>query len=155
PNTGIDFLPALPWLSSREWAIVRGLLSRVLADDVHQVLLVILQAYILHDFGVLQQVRMPVQCEWPCIGAWVVDGYVEIHMPEIHAPVAFGHMQFLSVRMRGVVKPSLFIESYRVHHQRVSIPLSDRIAEPRRVHVLRMATAVHEDLPVAVHVAFV
>src|SRR4029077_2142427 len=52
------------------------------------------------------------------------------------------------------VEPEFIIEAHRVDDQRVSLILADGFAIPRRIRIWRVLAPIHEDLPVAVYVAF-
>ena len=51
--------------------------------------------------------------------------------------------------MTDIVQPGAVVESDAVHHESVTIPTTNRVAEPRRVQRVpgRMLAAVHENLP--------
>src|SRR5258708_22198219 len=70
-------------------------------------------------------------------------------MSEILAPVAFGGAQRLGVAMAAVIQPRAVIESVAFYHQRVSLPVTDRVSHPTRIGVRLQFAAVHEDLAVS------
>ena len=72
----------------------------------------------------------------------------------IGTAVALDHMQLFRMRMADPIEPEFVVESYCVYDERISLPCAPGIAKPRRIQVLGMAAAVHEDLPVGVHVSF-
>jgi len=87
------------------------------------------------------------------IGPGIVDSNLELQVRGIGTLITLGHMQLLGMWMAGSIEPSLVIESDRVYDQRVSFPMAPRVTVIRGLQVVcRMATPVHEDLPVAVHV---
>src|SRR5438309_3833441 len=123
-----------------------------LPEDMRHVL-VILDTEVLHDFGVLKQWRLPVHRERPGISTGIVNGDLVVQMRRIGTTVALDDMQLLGMRVADSIKPKLVVESDRVYDQRVSLPCTSRIAVPGGVQVLGMAAAVHEDLPVGMHVS--
>src|SRR4029077_12862 len=116
--------------------------------------LIILDAEVLHDFGVLKQGRMAVERERPGISAGVVDGDFIVQVTRIGPAITLDYVKLLGMRMADAIEPKLVVESHRVYDERVSIPFAAGIAEPTGIEVLGMGAAVHEDLAVGMHVSF-
>ena len=56
--------------------------------------------------------------------------------------------------MAGEIEPELIVEADAVYHERVAVPMADRIAVPGGIEFFGVFFAVHEDLPIAVDVSF-
>ena len=67
--------------------------------------------------------------------------------PNDGPPEALGDDQRLGGRVAAGVEPGLAVEAGGGHDQRVAVPASARVAQPRRVRVLDQRTPVHLDLP--------
>ena len=59
------------------------------------------------------------------------------------------------MRMALVIEPELIVEPDRIHHQRLAVPMPDRMAVPRRNRILGMLAPIHENLPPAMDVSLV
>src|SRR5262249_49397748 len=81
------------------------------------------------------------------VGLRIVDRDRDVHVAEVLARVAFGHVQRIGDGMTVRVEPALVVETLRLHDECVALPLADRVALPRGLHVLRERTAVRKDLP--------
>src|SRR4051794_6010503 len=68
-------------------------------------------------------------------------------------------MKLLRMRVAQVIEPELVVEPYSIDHQGLGIallfPMSDRMPVPGRVRIGGMLAPVHEDLTVAVDIAFI
>src|SRR5437016_7146461 len=53
------------------------------------------------------------------------------------------------MRVTYSIEPGPVIESHRLDHQRVALPVADRIPHPGRVRIFRQLPSIHMDLPVA------
>src|ERR1700730_5789566 len=60
----------------------------------------------------------------------IVNRNVNDQSVVLGASDAFYYMELIGVWKASAVKPRLVIESYRIDHQRVALPPSDRIAHP-------------------------
>ena len=76
------------------------LLPPVLPHNVLQILRVVFDANIFHNFRFFEQRGMPVKSKRLGICTGIVDGHFEFQMAEVFTPVALGYMQFFRVRMR-------------------------------------------------------
>src|SRR5258706_14715281 len=76
----------------------------------------------------------------------IFDRGVDRHRVMVYAPHAFHNVQFLAVWMAVVIEPGFIVESDGVNDERISLPLSDRIAHPCGRQILGMLPAVREDL---------
>src|SRR5262245_55932569 len=52
------------------------------------------------------------------------------------------------MRMAYSIEPTPVIESSGLNHQRVILPVANRVSEPGRVRVFRQLAPIHVDLPV-------
>src|SRR6185503_19689220 len=52
-------------------------------------------------------------------------------------------------RMTGPIEPGPVVESGGVNHERVAVPMSDRVPQPGRVRIVWELPSIHVDLPVA------
>src|SRR5579883_2272263 len=76
----------------------------------------------------------------------IVDRDAGLQMPEIAAPEALRHTHGFTARMPDHVQGAFVVEADGFDHERVSHPLSHRIAKPARLRVFRELAAVGEDL---------
>jgi len=67
--------------------------------------------------------------------------------PIFDLPVLVAIEEF-GLRVAAIVEPTLIIEAGGIYHQRVSVPLADRVTQIRGLRRLGQWTAVEEDLPV-------
>src|SRR5215467_10453591 len=81
----------------------------------------------------------------------VVDRHLDVHVAEIFPNEPLRDACFVRGRLAGIVDPALVVEAGRLDDQRISVPMADGIAEPRRLRIGREGTAIGEDLPVGVH----
>ena len=68
-------------------------------------------------------------------------------------PLAHRQWQFVQLMLTARTGLTAGVEA-RSNNQRAAFPLSSRVSEPGRVGIFRMRPSIHEDLPVAVDVAF-
>src|SRR5262245_59686346 len=68
-------------------------------------------------------------------------------MPEVTPMETFGRMVSLGMRMPAIIYICLVVETDRIDHESIALPLPDRISHPRRRHVVRKSAAVGENLP--------
>ena len=81
--------------------------------------------------------------------ARVFEGDVDVQMGEIRAPLSLDDAQHLGMRQpRRLQQPALVIQSHRVEHERVLVPVTDRVPHPGRVRIRGMRAAVEERLPI-------
>ena len=78
----------------------------------------------------------------------IVDRQLDLERPEIRPPNLLRHLGRVAHRAAPGVGPQIVAEAAGFDDERVAFPVSDRIAVPRRIHVLRERPAVDEDLPV-------
>src|SRR4029077_18001454 len=71
------------------------------------------------------------------ICAWVIDGDVQIHAPEIEAAEAFRDVQLLGARGTDVVQPAALFETAHFDDERVPFPLPAGKAEPSGIGIFR------------------
>src|SRR5262245_1915779 len=88
------------------------------------------------------------------IGAGIGDRGHDLELAELGARIALDGLELLRVRMADEVEPEEVVEPDRLDDERVALPVADRVAVPRRLFVVGMPAAIHEDLPEAVDVAF-
>src|SRR5690349_12292687 len=62
-------------------------------------------------------------------------------------PEALLQMHPLAVWIAQIIEPRSFVITGRVHHKRVSLPVTNRPAVPARVRVLRDLTPIRPDFP--------
>ena len=70
---------------------------------------------------------------------------VQIHVSEIAAVETLGDVKRFRLRMAFHVEPALVVEARAVHHQGVSVPMPDRVAEPGGIGIFRELAAVGKD----------
>src|ERR1700735_1795700 len=73
----------------------------------------------------------------------VFHGDFDFEMPIIGPLETFRHFAGFSQRTPLNVEPYVVSETSRLYHQRVAIPLTDRIAIPPRLRILRKRTPIH------------
>jgi hypothetical protein len=81
------------------------------------------------------------------VGFGVVDGDLDIQVPEVGAAVALGDLAGVGQRAALDVQPSQIAESSGLDHQRVALPVARRVAVPPRVRILGQGPAIGKDLP--------
>ena len=67
---------------------------------------------------------------------------------EISACESFCHPQLLAVWVTGEIEPRFVVEACAFDHERIAVPVSDRVAHPRRIRVFGKRAAVHEYLSI-------
>src|SRR5580658_8341021 len=79
----------------------------------------------------------------------VLDGELDLQVTQIGATVAFGEMHLLGMRLSGGREPSFIVEPDRVHHQRISLPMSDGVPSPGGTKIFRVTAPVQIDLTIS------
>src|SRR2546427_536625 len=120
--------------------------------DVMHILVVFL-ADVLHEFFSRPQACGKVQLKRSGIRPGIIDSNLVDQRSHVLSRPAFDGVKLFRMRVAAKIEPELVIESDRVDHQRVAFPSPDRMSIPRRVRILWMLPAIHEDLAVAVNVA--
>src|SRR5688500_14428929 len=92
--------------------------------------------------------------EWFRIRSRILDRGRDLELAEPRARVALDGSQLRRVWMAGEVEPEKLVEPDRLDHERVALPMPDRVAVPRHFEVVGVLASVHEDLAIAVNVAF-
>ena len=115
------------------------------ADLVEQVPLVLF-ANELDQLRIGNQFR--VQFGFPRfgIGLRVVDGELDIHVPHVAPMNSLGQMHGVGRRDTASGQPLLPVETAGLDHQRVALPVADRISHPRRIGIRWKFAAVGKDL---------
>ena len=93
-----------------------------------------------------------VEAALPCRGirAGIVNRDLVSDRVEVGAREPFDHVQLVGRRHSQVVDPHALVESDGVDHQRVALPVPDRMSAIARRQVWRVSPAIHEDRPEAV-----
>src|SRR5207249_3565125 len=126
--------------------------TRILADDVQEVL-VVLVADVLHQLLTVLIGRVAVHRKRLCIRSRILDGRFILQMIEISTPVALDDVQPLRVRVASEIEPESVVESNGIDNQRIAFPPANRVAVPGGIGVFGMLPTVEEDLAIAVDVA--
>src|SRR5689334_18751865 len=87
------------------------------------------------------------------IRAGVGDSGLDLELAELGARIALDGLELFRVRMAHKIEPEKIVEPDRLDHQRVALPVTDRVAVPRGLFVVGMLAAIHEDLPETMDVA--
>src|SRR5262245_23177719 len=85
----------------------------------------------------------------------VIEGDFDLKMAQVRTAVSLGDVQLFAMRHALAVQPRLVIEPDRVDDQNVAFPFRDRVAHPERLQIYGVPAAVQEQLPLAVHIAFI
>ena len=102
-------------------------------------------ADVFEQLGIGRQQSLALDRERPREHLRIVDGDLVVQVAEVAAAETLGQTERLGLWMSGAVEPTLVVEPGGRDDQRVAFPSSDRVAEPRRVRVLRQIAAVGED----------
>src|SRR5580704_12911881 len=79
------------------------------------------------------------------IGSRIVNRELDFQMSQIGAAKAFDHVQHLRVPMARAVEPRLIVEPHAIDHQRIPLPMPNRVSHPSRIRILRMAASIQVD----------
>jgi hypothetical protein len=79
----------------------------------------------------------------------VIYRHINVKAAEIRAPDPFRHASLAREEISGRVEPRIVTIPRGLNHQRIAFPVADRVAIPRRQHVVRKFTPAEKDLPVA------
>jgi len=105
-----------------------------------------------HQFFIRKKIE-PRQVHRPRfrIRSRIIDRDLQIDMPKVPAPQAFGHVQCFGLRVAAVVQPTLLIKTGGLDHEGVAVPPSHRIAHINGQYRFLERAAIQEDLtPVVV-----
>jgi hypothetical protein len=83
-----------------------------------------------------------------CFG--IVDGDLQVHVPEVAAPEALGHVQRFGLGVPVVVQPADIIEAGSVDYKRVAVPPADRVTQIGGLRRLGERASIQEDLAVMI-----
>src|SRR4029077_10457920 len=72
----------------------------------------------------------------------VIHDDLQFQCVAIQSPVAFRQVHLLATRISIGIDPWLVIESDRVDHKRVALPLAHRIAEPTRIWIFWQGSSI-------------
>ena len=97
---------------------------------------IVFVADVFHQFAVLLKEEMPGQRERASVGSRVVDGYFVLDRSKVWAAEAFQGVELLGMRKAAVAEPKLFIETSRIHDQRIAFPSTARISVVQRIVVI-------------------
>src|SRR5580658_9654167 len=84
----------------------------------------------------------------------VLDGELDLQVTQIGAAVAFGETHLFGMRLSSGRETELIVEPDRIHHQRISLPMSDRVPSPCGEQIFGMTAPVQIDLPITGGVHF-
>src|SRR5262245_60862598 len=76
---------------------------------------------------------------------WILDRGLIKDMVRVRHRVAFDDMQGVTVKITGVVKPSLIIEIRYIDHQRIAFPTPARVTHPGSRDALRVLASIHRN----------
>src|SRR5579863_9534710 len=124
----------------------RARLPRLFADRVNRVFLVLAHAF--DEFGVGEKFKLQRKRPGSGVGLGIVNRDFDVHVTEIAAAKAFDGVKRLGMRTAAVIDPALVVETARVDHEPVAIPLPDGIAEPGGTGHRDVCAAIREDLAV-------
>src|SRR4026208_2590232 len=93
-------------------------------------------ADILQQVGVSRQETLRFDSERPGKRFGIVDGGFEIHVPEVATPQTLRHAKGFGMWMSGTVEPASVVEPRGRPPQRVPLPSSHRVPQPRGIGIL-------------------
>src|SRR6516225_7168799 len=99
-----------------------------------------------HEFVVWKQFKRERDLPGLRVRLRIIDGDFVRHMAKVKAMKAFGRMIALGMRMAAIIYICQVIETDRIDHERIALPLADRISHPRGRRVLRESAAIRENL---------
>src|SRR5947209_17977491 len=99
----------------------------LLAHQVVEVLFVFV-ADRLQQLATAIQLRVNRNRPWSGIRLGIVERELNIHVPKVAAAEAFGHMQGFRMRVAAEIKPRFIVKARRFDHERVALPMTDRIS---------------------------
>src|SRR5438094_5670216 len=108
---------------------------------------VVLVANELHQFRIRHQVCLLGDRPRLCIGLWIIDGDLNIHVAKILAPKTLNDMQGIRGWLPGLIQPGLAVKTLGIDDQSIAFPLTCRITHPSWSEVLSQLAAIQEDLP--------
>src|SRR5262249_32111142 len=109
----------------------------------------VLITHVLQHLGIRNEVYAQSNRKWLGEGFGILQSHLELHVSEVAALETLGHTQLFRVWVTREVQPTPIVESGRLHHQRVSLPVAYGIAPPSGVRVPRKLTPIREDLAVS------
>src|SRR5205823_14430561 len=91
------------------------------------------------------------------VSAGIVDGRLVVEGHQIGTRKAFDDMKLVGMWITIAIDPGSFIESHHVDHKSIALPMTNRMAGPRRGQLisLGMRTPVHIDIAPDVCAAFI
>jgi hypothetical protein len=122
-------------------------------DLIFSVMRAVFLVFVAEEFenvGVGEEAVGELNGERPSVHLGIVKSHLDIEVAEVAPVVALRDVQSFAVRVAHDIEPGLVIEAAGLDYQRVTLPLSDRVAEPSRFGVLRKRPAVSVDAAVAV-----
>src|ERR1700723_2594665 len=99
---------------------------RVVLLIVKAIAFVVQQLETLLLVPIENQVHLP----WPGEDLWILDRRFVVDMVCIRKRVPLNDMQFITMKIAGMVEPCLIVEVGHIDDQGVAFPLSPRIAQP-------------------------
>src|SRR6516165_2719046 len=85
---------------------------------------------------------------WLGVDFGVVDGVLDLQMPEIGTPEAFNDVEGIAVRATAAGKIGPIVEAICIDYQRVAVPFSDGVSPPGGIGIFRKLASIHEDLAI-------
>src|SRR5262249_49179853 len=126
----------------------RRVLTTLVAHDVCGIPLVL--ANVLDQLCVRQQIECHRDAPRLSIGFRIVDGELNLEMPEVAAPISLDKVEGISRRVTPEIKPCVVHRSRRVDDERVAIPRAARVPEGRRRATFRDGSTVSEYLTIVI-----
>jgi hypothetical protein len=99
----------------------------------------------LQNFSVGYQRLVRLKGDWPGKGLRIFQRHLEIDVSEVEAVKTLSRAESFRMRVSGKIKPGSVIKSGRGDHERVSLPVPNRITEPGGIHLLGKPAAIGED----------
>ena len=89
-----------------------------------RLILLVLAANKLQNVGIRNQPQIQLQGKRPSVVFRVIEGHIQLHVPEVAAVVALRNAHGLAPRIAGTIKPAFIGKPNRFDGQRVTLPLT-------------------------------
>ena len=123
----------------------------ILLPHVYRVSFVF-EAVIIDEFAVENQGLCDLHGPGRGVSFGIVDRNLDFEVPVVRPPDPLDHFALLREWISAGIQPEIVAETGGLHHQRVTIPFTGRVAVPGRSGILGERPSVGEDLAV-LHVA--
>src|SRR5215475_1564007 len=99
---------------------------------------IVFVTYELADLLRRRELRSPLVGPRSRQNTGILNCNFDLHVPEIRTAVTLDNVQLVCMRMPVAVQPYIVDKVDAIDHQRVSLPMADRVAIPQRIRLFRV-----------------